>query len=128
MSYTPPESPAQLFAEEAWLAGALLTGAGYGIVMALSWLCSRALWRRLKRRDTGRRRNFFFLVYVWVLFSVGSLLVGSNSLFTQFAFINHRGFPGGPSEYEEEMFSIGVDEIGNVAYVLANWFCDSMLV
>ena len=47
---------------------------------------------------------------------------------SQLAFINNRGYPGGPSVYEEQEFSIGVDEIGNVSYVLANWFADSMLV
>lgn len=128
MSYTPNESPAQLFAEQAWLAGALLTGAGYGIVLALFWLCFQALWNRLKRKDVNCRRHLFFLLYVCVMFVFGSLFLGSNSKFTQLAFINNRGYIGGPSEYEQQMFSIGVDEVGNVSYVLANWLADSLLV
>lgn len=128
MSYTPDESAAQLFAEQAWLAGALITGTGYGIVMALFWLCFRALWNRLKCKDPSRGRNLFFLLYVCAQFVFGSLFLASNSKFTQLAFINYRGFPGGPSAYEQQMFSIGVDEIGNVSYVLANWLADSLLV
>ncbi|KAH0831410.1 hypothetical protein J3R83DRAFT_14080 [Lanmaoa asiatica] len=128
MSDTPAESPAQLFAEKAWLAGALITGIGYGVVMALFWLCFQALWNRLKRKDASYRRNLFFLLYVCIQFTFGSLFLGSNSQFTQLAFINYRGFPGGPSAYEKQMFSITVDEIGNVSYVLANWLADSLLV
>jgi len=128
MSDAPAESAAQLSAEHAWLAGALVTGTGYGIVVALFWLCFLALWNLLKRKDASRRRNLFFFFYICVMFVFGSLYIGSNSIFTQLAFINNRGYPGGPSAYEEQMFSIGVDEIGNVSYVLANWFTDSMLV
>ncbi|KAG6380479.1 hypothetical protein JVT61DRAFT_8632 [Boletus reticuloceps] len=128
MSDTPPESAPQIFAEGAWLAGAIITGAGYGVVIALFWLCFRALWCQLKHRSSARRRNMFFLFYVCILFVVGSLLLGSNSLFTQYAFINNRGYPGGPSAYEQQMWSIGADEVGNVSYVLGNWLADSMLV
>lgn len=122
------DTPAQFSAEQAWLSGALITGMGYGIVTALFWLCFHALWNRLKRKDTSYRRNLFFLLYVCVQFVFGSLFLGSNSKFTQLAFVNYRGFPGGPSAYEEQMFSIGIDEIANVSYVLANWLADSLLV
>ncbi|KAH0825752.1 hypothetical protein J3R83DRAFT_8985 [Lanmaoa asiatica] len=119
----------QLFAEKAWLAGALITGIGYGVVVALFWLCFQALWNRLKRKDASCRRNLFLLLYVCIQFTFGSLFLGSNSQFTQLAFINYRGFPGGPSAYEKQMFSITVDEIGNVSYVLlVNLLADSLLV
>ncbi|KAG8216215.1 hypothetical protein J3R82DRAFT_8248 [Butyriboletus roseoflavus] len=96
--------------------------------MSLFWLCFSALWNQLKRKDPSRGRNLFFLLYVCVQFVFGSLFLASNSKFTQLAFINFRGFPGGPSAYEQKMFSIGVDEISNVSYVLANWLADSLLV
>ncbi|KAG9307914.1 hypothetical protein JVU11DRAFT_9668 [Chiua virens] len=127
MSDTPPETSAQLNAEQAWMAGALITGAGYGIVAALFWLCLLALWNRLKIKDVHRRRHLLFLIYVCVMFIFGTLFLASNSQFTQLAFVNNRGYPGGPSAYEEQMFSIGVDEISNVSYVLANWLADVLL-
>lgn len=128
MSNAPPESSAQFTAEHAWLAGALVTGSGYGVVAALCWLSIYTLWHRLRRKSAHRRRNIFFLIYACAMFVLGSLFLWSNALFTQLAFINNRGYPGGPSAYEEEMFSIGVDAIGNVSYIVANWLSDSMLV
>ncbi|KAF8838979.1 hypothetical protein BDN67DRAFT_970798 [Paxillus ammoniavirescens] len=128
MSYTPDDSSAQFFAEETWLAGAIITGAGYGIVMALFWLCFRNLWCRIKIKDASRSRNICFLVYICLMAVLGSLFLASNSKFTQLAFINHRDYPGGPSAYEQQMFSVGVDEIGNVSFTLANWLADSLLV
>ncbi|KAF9220044.1 hypothetical protein BS17DRAFT_788125 [Gyrodon lividus] len=128
MSYTPNESAAQLYAEKTWLAGAIITGTGYGIVASLSWLCFHIFWYRIKIKDVNHTRNVCFLVYVCVIFVLGSLFLASNSRFTQLAFINHRNFSGGPSAYEEQMFSIAVDEIGNVSFTLGNWLADSLLV
>ncbi|KAH7918947.1 hypothetical protein BV22DRAFT_1100026 [Leucogyrophana mollusca] len=128
MSYSPSETASQLYAEETWLQGALLTGVGYGIVLALFWLCFRTLWKRIKVKDANYRRNVFFLVYASVMFILGSLFMGSNCDFTQLAYINQRNFPGGPAAFEEQMFSIGADEIANVSFVLANWLADSLMV
>lgn len=54
--------------------------------------------------------------------------MGSISQFTQLAFINDRNFPGGPSAWEVEMFSISVDEISNVSFVLADWCSTALMV
>lgn len=32
------------------------------------------------------------------------------------------------ANFEEVMFSIPIDEMGNVAFVLANWFADALVV
>ncbi|KAG2340469.1 hypothetical protein BDR05DRAFT_966731 [Suillus weaverae] len=128
MSNTPDESPAQLYAEKTWLAGSIVTGVGYGVVLALFWLCMRSLWYRTRVKDADYTRNCFFLVYVCVMFILGSLFMGSISQFTQLAFINDRNFPGGPSAWEVEMFSISVDEISNVSFVLADWCSTALMV
>jgi hypothetical protein len=128
MSNTPDESPAQLYAEKTWLAGSIMTGVGYGVVLALFWLCLRSLWYRTRVKDADYTRNYFFLVYVCVMFTLGTLFIGSNSQFTQLAFINDRNFPGGPSAWEVEMFSISVDEISNVSFVLADWCATALMV
>lgn len=128
MSYTPDESSAQLYAEKTWLAGSIMTGVGYGVVLALFWLCLQLLWRRTRVKDADYARNCFFLVYVCVIFTLGSLFMGSISQFTQLAFINDRNFPGGPSAWEVEMFSINVDEISNVSFVLADWCATALMV
>ncbi|KAF9234665.1 hypothetical protein BU15DRAFT_65517 [Melanogaster broomeanus] len=118
MSYTPPESSAVLYAEHTWLAGAVIAGAGYGVVLALTWL-----WMRPATDETSSSSSTLSSCS-----RSGTLFIGSNSKFTQLAFIENRDFPGGPSQYEQEMFSISVDEISNVAFVLSNWLADSLLV
>ncbi|KAG2743603.1 hypothetical protein P692DRAFT_20810135 [Suillus brevipes Sb2] len=128
MSNTPDESPAQLYAEKTWLAGSIITGVGYGVVLALTWLCVQSLWHRTRLKDADYTRNCFFLVYVCVMFTLGSLFLGSNSQFTQLAFIDNRNFPGGPNAWEMEMFSISVDEISNVSFVLADWCSTALMV
>ena len=128
MSYTPDESPAQLYAEKTWLAGSIITGVGYGVVLALTWLCVQSLWHLTRLKDANYTRNYFFLVYVCVMFTLGSLFLGSNSQFTQLAFINDRDFPGGPNAWEVAMFSISVDEISNVSFVLADWCSTALMV
>jgi hypothetical protein len=68
------------------------------------------------------------MLYVGVVFLLCTLFVTSNTAFTQMAFIDDRNFPGGPSAYESDEFSIPVDNISNVAYVIANWCTDAVLV
>ncbi|KAG2132048.1 hypothetical protein DEU56DRAFT_953015 [Suillus clintonianus] len=127
ISNAPDESPAQLYTEKTWLAGSILTGVGYGVVLALFWLCLRSLWHRTRVKDADYTRNCFFLGYVCVMFPPGSLFMDSNPQFTQLAFINDRNYPGGPSTWEVEMFSISLDEISNVSFVLADW-CSTALM
>jgi hypothetical protein len=128
MSNTPDESPAQLYAEKTWLAGSIITGVGYGVVFALTCLCVQSLWHRTRIKDAEYTRNCFFLAYVCVMFILGSLFLGSNSQFTQLAFIDDRNFPGGPSAFEVQMFSISADEIANVSFVLADWCSTALMV
>jgi hypothetical protein len=47
---------------------------------------------------------------------------------TELSFIDNRLYPGGPSAFENDMFSIPPDELGNVTFVLANWFADALVV
>lgn len=54
--------------------------------------------------------------------------MGSLAEFTQLAFIDNRNFPGGPNAYENVMFAIPVDSMGNVSAALQNWLCDALLV
>ncbi|KAG2353811.1 hypothetical protein BDR07DRAFT_1553702 [Suillus spraguei] len=100
-----------------------MTGVGYGVVFALF-----SLWHRTRVKDADYTRNCFFLVYICVMFTLGSLFFGSNSQFTQLAFIDDRNFPGGPSAWEVDMFSISVDEISNVSFVLADWCATALMV
>jgi hypothetical protein len=40
------------------------------------------------------------------------------------AFIDDRDIPGGPTVFENVMFSLPIDMLANVIMVLNGWFCD----
>ncbi|KAJ7595070.1 hypothetical protein C8J56DRAFT_776195 [Mycena floridula] len=123
-NYSPNESPAQLFAEKGWLQGAIVSAVFYGVALALFPTCVHSLYQ--KRHRT--RQRTILLVYVCAVFLLDSLFVAANSQFTQLAFIDDRNYPGGPAQYEADMWSIPVDEIVNLTYVIANWLSDAVLV
>ncbi|KAH7928341.1 hypothetical protein BV22DRAFT_1044714 [Leucogyrophana mollusca] len=124
MSYSPNESPAQLFAEGTWLQGAIVTGVCYGVVVVLFLMCCQSLWRRINSRDIGYKKNMFFLAYVIFIFALGTIYMAFNSQITQLGFINNREYPGGPADFESNTSSPPL----NSAFVLSNWCADAMMI
>ncbi|KAK0473965.1 hypothetical protein IW261DRAFT_1502537 [Armillaria novae-zelandiae] len=125
-AWTPNEDPATLLAERTWLIGAILTGVGYGVVLTLTLICIGRLLKR--RRGSSLKQTYFWLVYVFLVFLFATLFVAGSSTMAQYSFIDYRLFPGGPAQFENLMFSIPVSEMGNVAFVLSNWFADAVVV
>ncbi|KIJ57991.1 hypothetical protein HYDPIDRAFT_163675 [Hydnomerulius pinastri MD-312] len=68
------------------------------------------------------------LIYITVAFMLGTLFMVALAAFTQMAFIDDRNYPGGPNAFENNMFSIPVDDSGNAAFVLSNWLADALVV
>ncbi|KAH7916756.1 hypothetical protein BJ138DRAFT_7694 [Hygrophoropsis aurantiaca] len=128
MSWTPDETPLQLATETAWLQGGIVTGVAYGAVLVLFAMCFQSLWVRMRASSTRSRKSVFLLIYVSVVFVLGTILFATNSQFIQLGFINDRNFPGGPSAYIEEMFSIPENIASNITFVLANWCADSLML
>ena len=126
ISWTPSEPSDVLFSEKTWLQGAILTGVGYGVVFTLFTQCFRALL--LSINQANRTQQIFFLVYISILFILGTLFMAACAQMTQLSFVQYRDYPTGPSGYENDEFSIPVDELGNVSFVLTNWFADALLV
>ena len=124
--YSPDETKSQLFDENMWLQGALITAVGYGAVLTLFILAFYLLCSRIDRWNG--RSHIAFLVYITVQFILATLFQASSARFTQLAFINNRDYPGGPGAYELSFFYIPVDMLGNAAYVLSNWLADALLV
>ncbi|KAH7918948.1 hypothetical protein BV22DRAFT_887473 [Leucogyrophana mollusca] len=127
-SWSPDETHVQILTEKAWFQGAILTGVAYGAVVVLAAMCLHSLCRRRRARDMTRGRSMFFLVYVSTIFILGSITFGTNAEFAQLAFVDNRNFPGGPSAYQQEMFSLPVNIVSDVALVLANWCADLLLI
>lgn len=125
-SWTPPEPSDVLFSEKTWIQGAILTGVGYGVVFTLFTQCFRALLLDINRAN--RKQRIFFLTYIAILFLLGTLFMAACAQMTQLSFVQYRNYPTGPSGYENDEFSIPVDELGNVSFVLTNWFADALLV
>ncbi|KAG2076399.1 hypothetical protein BDR04DRAFT_1068642 [Suillus decipiens] len=124
MSYRPDESNALIYAEGAWLQGAIVTGVLYGVVIVLAAMCWRSLWPRAQSRSTNYKMNRFLLCYVAFLFVVGTIYVAFNSQITQMGFIDNRLYPNGPSAYEEATSSPPL----NTAFVLSDWCADLLMI
>ncbi|KAL1736337.1 hypothetical protein FB107DRAFT_221861 [Schizophyllum commune] len=118
-SWRPKEDSWTLFSERTWLQGAFLATVAYGMQVVLFTSAAYLLYKRKKDK-----RNVALLVYISVIFSLGTLYMGGLLKFTQLCFIDQREYPGGPSAYEDDMFSIPVDMLANVTLVICNWLCD----
>lgn len=125
-SYTPDDTSAQLYAEETWFQGALLSNIAYGAELTLFVMAFHVL--RKKMTDGNRKTHLSLLAFIVVIFILGTLFMAFNSKFAQMAFVQFRNFPGGPSAYEEVDFSNPIDEVANVCFIVGNWLMDALLV
>ncbi|KAF5381201.1 hypothetical protein D9757_007863 [Collybiopsis confluens] len=124
--FSPDETPSELFDENMWLQGAMITSVGYGAVLTLYILAFYILVSRLDQWN--RRSHVALLAYITAQFILATLFQAANARFTQLAFINDRNFPGGPSGFEVNMFFIPIDMMGNASYIIANWLADGLLI
>ena len=124
--YAPDETPFEIFMEKTWLQGAILGAVGYGVQFTLFANCFVLLWKQISRDNL--RQKLPFMIYICVMFSLGTIFMVCSAAFTQMAFITHRNYPGGPNAVENDFLSAPIDEGGNVAFVMAAWLADGLLV
>jgi uncharacterized membrane protein len=120
------ESAAIILAEKSWLQGAIISSVAYGSAATLFFICFYLLYTQCTTKN--RRKHLILMAYTSVIFILGTLFQAAMSEMTQLSFIENRNIDGGPSAYETVMFSIPVDEIGNVAFVIGMWLCDLVIV
>ncbi|KAG2090616.1 uncharacterized protein F5147DRAFT_643435 [Suillus discolor] len=125
-SWTPDESSQVLLAEKGWLQGAVVSSIAYGIGVTLFFMCFYLLIRQITR--TNYKKTLPLLIYITVDFILGTIFVAVLADFTQLAFIQYRNYPGGPSAFENNMFGIPVDSVGNVCGVLMMALSDGLVV
>ena len=125
-SWVPDETPLTLFSERCWLQGAIVSAIAYGITVSLYFLSLHLLVRDKNRVEF--RQRLPLLIYITASFILGTLFMIALAAFTQMAFIDDRNYPGGPNAFENNMFSIPVDDAGNAAFVLSNWLSDALVV
>ena len=125
-SWVPDEDPQTLFSERCWLQGAFISSVAYGITVCLYFSSLHLLIHSRNRVELKKRLPL--LIYITVSFLLGTLFMISLAAFTQMAFIDNRNYPGGPNAFENNMFSIPIDDMGNAAFTLSNWISDALVV
>ncbi|KAG2039752.1 hypothetical protein BDR03DRAFT_991702 [Suillus americanus] len=125
-SWTPDESSETLLAEKGWLQGAVVSAVAYGIDVALYFMCFHLLFRQMNRMNY--KKHLPLLIYITTTFILSTLFMAALADFTQLAFIQYRNYPGGPNAFENEMFGIPVDTLGNVSGFLTMMLSDGLVV
>ncbi|KAF8809157.1 hypothetical protein BYT27DRAFT_7094948 [Phlegmacium glaucopus] len=125
-SWRPAEDEQTILKERTWLGGMILAAMAYGIVLAISILSLNQLIRTTTKYNYIQRR--FFIVYVTLMFILGTLFIAAIARVTQLGYIDYRLFPGGPAAFQEQMFFIPVNQIATVSYVVGNWLADGMVI
>jgi len=126
LTWVPDEDSQTLFSERCWLQGVVISAVAYGITVSLYLLSFHFLVREKNRVEFKQR--VLLLIYITIIFLLGTLFMCSLAAFTQMVFIDDRNYPGGPSAFENNMFSIPTDDAGNAAFTLSNWLCDALVV
>ncbi|KAJ7605963.1 hypothetical protein DFH06DRAFT_1019882 [Mycena polygramma] len=123
MSFSPDETPAQLWNERSILAGLYIGAVGFGIHLTLFVLCASAL----RARKAGRR-NRELLAFICILFVLGNIGNATNIVFGQKTFIDDRDYPGGPNAFFVEQSTDWSAVVCNSAYIVNSWFQDALLL
>jgi len=124
--YVPNESHYTTIQEETWLQGTLLSNVLFGIQTTLAVQTFLAVFQRRAPKDD--RMRIALLVYIAFLFAVTTAAQGLLIQWIQMAFITQRNYPGGPSVFLNDEYSIPVNLASTILVVCANWVMESLLV
>ena len=105
-SWRPQEDETTIINERTWLAGMILAAVAYGIVFTLFVLTFKQLIRTITKYNFTHR--LCFIIYITLIFILGTLFVGAIAKMTQLSFIDYRLFPGGPCSF---LFKYGLISI-----------------
>ena len=125
-SWVPDEDSQTLFSERCRLQGVFVSTLAYGINVCLYFMTLHYLTRSQNRMEL--KRSLPVVIYITTLFGLATIFMVSLVGFTQMTFIDDRNYPGGPNAFEDNEFSIPLDDAGNVAFVVINWLCDALMV
>ncbi|KAG5644541.1 hypothetical protein DXG03_008196 [Asterophora parasitica] len=126
-SFEPPvDTPEVKLIEHADFAGITISQILYGITIILFFQCMRGLL--LPRKSSGIPRNIYMGVYTFALFGLGTVFIAMNARNNELAYIDYRGFPGGPVMFTFSRYNKAIVIVPNAAFILANWLADGLLV
>ncbi|KAJ6490171.1 hypothetical protein DFH09DRAFT_1208884 [Mycena vulgaris] len=106
-----------------------IAAVAYGVMFTLWSICVYFLLQQIRTSSRERVRSVVFLVYISLLFVLGTIYLATTTLATQLSYVQNHNFPGGPAAYNNfVLFSEPVGILSNVSYILANWMADGLLV
>ncbi|EKM48023.1 uncharacterized protein PHACADRAFT_155352 [Phanerochaete carnosa HHB-10118-sp] len=125
MSWTPDETPAELWLDRISLIGAELADVAYGVHVTLFFLCFNAWWSARRHSPRGAYSTIAFISCIFVLGSVG---IAASMRIQQLAYIDDSNFPGGPGAFESVSGYMKINVFGFSAYTVNAWFADGLLL
>jgi hypothetical protein len=97
-----------------------------GVTLVVAAMAAHALWGLRQRQP---KFAYILLVYVFVIFALGTIGNAANIKWSELGFIENREFPGGPNAFfvaEESVTMVNLLCLG--AYIVATWMQDGFLV
>jgi hypothetical protein len=81
----------------------------------------------LLQKKNKTKTDWFFTIYVLLLFTMGNVGNAANIKVGEVIWIDNRNFPGGPNAFYAQGGG-PFNNTANVVYIINSWFQDGMLV
>jgi hypothetical protein len=96
-----------------------------GILFTLFVQCVYLLRNSVVARTKQAKMLSVYSFVLWVLATLG---IAGNIKFIQMTYIDYRNYPGGPNAFTFDFYTLPINMLGLVVYVLMNWAADGLLV
>jgi hypothetical protein len=73
-------------------------------------------------------RTCITIVFVFILFVMGTINFAGETGISLKMFVNNRMYPGGPTVYLVDHYDDPINQMGNSGYIIANFFTDGLMV
>ncbi|KZV83801.1 hypothetical protein EXIGLDRAFT_842663 [Exidia glandulosa HHB12029] len=123
-TWHPKESADDLWNERSFLAGILIGAVAYGVHATLFFTTLSILWKR-KRSEW---RDYNWIAFVLVLFTISSIANYGQLKFTQMIWIDNRDYPRGPSAYLVEQQTAFEARLVVGGYMVNGWLQDGLIL
>ncbi|KIJ44347.1 hypothetical protein M422DRAFT_30489 [Sphaerobolus stellatus SS14] len=120
--YATNETAPELWFEQINYAAVCIGGIAYGMHILIYFMTTYYLIIERKRS------NWKWLLFVFLLFSLGTLNIVFNMHFNEQAWIDDRNYPGGPLAYLLEQQSVPIQTAGNAESILISFMADALLI
>ncbi|EIM85267.1 uncharacterized protein STEHIDRAFT_157908 [Stereum hirsutum FP-91666 SS1] len=106
-------------------AGVFVGGVAYGIHTAVF---AAATYFIISAYKALKRLPWSFLIFIFSLFTLGTIDIACNTKFGDMMWIDDRNIPGGPNAWLEAGYSTPVNVLGSASYIFSNFLADAMII